>query len=212
MKTAKAVFNTLTNLKSALQSLIAIRARVRLRFLRRKKPTPRGVSLIRTRIRPQTTRVPPKAAEHWPPGSRRTADEDPVSAHSSTIAVPSTTSPSAGTSWPGRTHTTGAGCRPLAAKYPMTNRPAGIRITAKIVKPIPKAPTHLPMRMANAPSRMNAMPSLSADFTGCSRPQRGRNQENVQRAVAASKRGHRHASARMPRNPARIILKDDPGM
>src|SRR5581483_426958 len=56
-----------------------------------------------TTISSDNTRVPPVTAERSPPDSRMTGADSPVIADSSTAAMPSTTSPSPGMSWPGPT-------------------------------------------------------------------------------------------------------------
>ena len=62
-----------------------------------------GLDVIFTTISSESTRVPPVTAERSPPDSRMTGADSPVIADSSTDAMPSTTSPSPGMSWPGRT-------------------------------------------------------------------------------------------------------------
>ncbi len=52
--------------------------------------------MIRTTIRSESTRVPPVTAERSPPASRMTGADSPVMADSSTLAMPSITSPSLG--------------------------------------------------------------------------------------------------------------------
>ena len=55
-----------------------------------------GSRVTRTTISSESTRVPPVTAERSPPDSRMTGADSPVIADSSTLAMPSTTSPSAG--------------------------------------------------------------------------------------------------------------------
>ena len=57
-----------------------------------------GSLTIRTTIRSESTLVPPVTAERSPPLSRTTGADSPVMADSSTEAIPSTISPSPGTS------------------------------------------------------------------------------------------------------------------
>ena len=56
-----------------------------------------GFWVISTTIRSDRTRVPPVTDDRSPPASRITGADSPVIADSSTLAMPSTTSPSPGT-------------------------------------------------------------------------------------------------------------------
>jgi hypothetical protein len=94
----------------------------------------------------------------------------------------------------------------------VANRAAKTSTTAKVVKAIPTAPTYLPTRTASAASRIKLMLSLTADFTGCSRPEPGHNQDNVIRTIAPGKRGHSQPARRMHWNTVRISSGDDPRM
>ena len=60
-----------------------------------------GFWVIFTTMRSDSTVVPPVTAERSPPDSRMTGADSPVMADSSTEAMPSTTSPSPGMTWPG---------------------------------------------------------------------------------------------------------------
>ena len=62
-----------------------------------------GLEVIFTTIRSDSTRVPPVTDERSPPDSRMTGADSPVMADSSTVAIPSTMSPSPGMSCPGVT-------------------------------------------------------------------------------------------------------------
>ena len=64
-------------------------------IMRSRKLSPARV-VTRTTISSDSTRVPPVTAERSPPDSRMTGADSPVIADSSTLAMPSTTSPSAG--------------------------------------------------------------------------------------------------------------------
>ena len=59
-----------------------------------------GLAVIRTTISSLSTRVPPVTAERSPPDSRMTGADSPVIADSSTVAMPSTMSPSPGITSP----------------------------------------------------------------------------------------------------------------
>ena len=64
--------------------------------MRSRKVSP-GLTVTRTTIQSDSTRVPPVTAEKSPPDSRITGADSPVMALSSTEAAPEITSPSAGT-------------------------------------------------------------------------------------------------------------------
>ena len=64
-------------------------------IMRSTKVSP-GLTVTRTTIQSDSTRVPPVTAEKSPPDSRITGADSPVMADSSTEATPSMTSPSAG--------------------------------------------------------------------------------------------------------------------
>ena len=64
-----------------------------------------GLAVIATTMRSDSTRVPPVTLERSPPDSRITGADSPVMADSSTLAMPSTISPSAGIRSPA-SHTT----------------------------------------------------------------------------------------------------------
>ena len=64
-------------------------------IMRSRKLSP-GTAVTRTTIWSERTRVPPVTAERSPPDSRITGADSPVIADSSTLAIPSITSPSAG--------------------------------------------------------------------------------------------------------------------
>ena len=65
-----------------------------------------GSAPMRTTMRSESTLVPPVTAERSPPLSRMTGADSPVTADSSTEAMPSITSPSPGMTWPASTTTT----------------------------------------------------------------------------------------------------------
>ena len=71
-------------------------------IIRSRKLSP-GRVVMRTTMRSESTRVPPVTAERSPPDSRITGADSPVMALSSTVAMPSTTSPSPGISSPAST-------------------------------------------------------------------------------------------------------------
>ncbi len=73
-------------------------------IIRSRKLSP-GTAVTRTTIWSESTRVPPVTAERSPPDSRMTGADSPVIADSSTLAIPSITSPSAGMISPADTTT-----------------------------------------------------------------------------------------------------------
>ena len=64
-----------------------------------------GMAVTRITILSESTRVPPVTPERSPPASRTTGADSPVMADSSTLAAPSTTSPSTGMISPASTRT-----------------------------------------------------------------------------------------------------------
>ena len=74
-------------------------------IMRSRKPSP-GSALTRTRSQSESRRVPPVTALRSPPASRITGALSPVIALSSTDAMPTITSPSAGMVSPVSTRTT----------------------------------------------------------------------------------------------------------
>jgi hypothetical protein len=79
-------------------------------IIRSRKLSP-GLAVTRTLSQSDMTRVPPVTAERSPPLSRMTGADSPVIADSSTEAIPSITSPSAGTMSPASTSTTSSRVR-----------------------------------------------------------------------------------------------------
>ena len=79
-------------------------------IMRSRKLSP-GLAVTRTFSQSDTSRVPPVTAERSPPLSRITGADSPVIADSSTEAMPSITSPSAGMMSPASTSTTSPGLR-----------------------------------------------------------------------------------------------------
>ncbi len=73
-------------------------------IMRSRKLSP-GRAVTWTLSQSETTRVPPVTAERSPPLSRITGADSPVIADSSTEAIPSITSPSAGMMSPASTRT-----------------------------------------------------------------------------------------------------------
>ncbi|SKT82994.1 Uncharacterised protein [Mycobacteroides abscessus subsp. abscessus] len=68
-----------------------------------------GAAVICTTMRSESTVVPPVTAQRSPPDSRTTGADSPVMADSSTVAMPSTTSPSPGIICPASTTTRSPG-------------------------------------------------------------------------------------------------------
>ena len=62
-------------------------------------------------IQSDKTRVPPITPDRSPPASRTTGADSPVTADSSTLAMPLTTSPSPGIRFPASTKTKSPLCR-----------------------------------------------------------------------------------------------------
>ena len=86
---------------------------------------------MRTTISSDSTRVPPVTAERSPPDSRITGADSPVIADSSTVAMPSMTSPSLGITSPAATtHSspTSSGAAGDLLDRPVGPSPAGRRV------------------------------------------------------------------------------------
>ncbi len=82
-------------------------------IMRSRKPAP-GPLVTRMTMWSEMTLVPPVTASRSPPDSRITGADSPVTADSSTVAIPSTTCPSAGMTSPGP-QTTRSSCARAAA-------------------------------------------------------------------------------------------------
>ena len=87
-------------------------------------------AVIRTTISSDNTRVPPVTAERSPPDSRMTGADSPVMADSSTVAMPSTTSPSDGMISPAVTTTTSS--RSRIAELTVSIEPSALRRRAVV--------------------------------------------------------------------------------
>ncbi len=88
-----------------------------------------GLLVMVTTMRSESTVVPPLTAHRSPPDSRITGADSPVMADSSTLAMPSTTSPSPGMTWPATTTTRSPGRRSAAG----TSRPSSMTATAVVL-------------------------------------------------------------------------------
>ena len=102
-------------------------------IMRSMKVSP-GFDVMRTLIRSERTRVPPVTAERSPPASRMTGADSPVMADSSTVATPSTTSPSPGMNSPAETTTTSplrsSGAATTSTRPPGSSRFAVVSVFA----------------------------------------------------------------------------------
>ena len=107
---------TTTTRKTMVRPTSRIPSAISFGVLRREAPSTRaimrsmkdwpGSCVISTTMRSESTRVPPVTALRSPPASRMTGADSPVIADSSTDAMPSTTVPSPGITWPASTTTT----------------------------------------------------------------------------------------------------------
>src|SRR5262245_4589880 len=112
-----------------------------------------GSTPIRTTIRSDSTRVPPVTAERSPPLSRMTGADSPVTADSSTDAIPSITSPSPGITSPASTTTTS----PLRSAEAATfcSRPStSLRAVVSCRRPRSAAACALPRPSASASAKL----------------------------------------------------------
>src|ERR1051325_7422028 len=97
-----------------------------------RKPAPLS-AVVRIAMRSLSTRVPPVTALRSPPLSRMTGADSPVMAASSTLAMPSTTSPSAGMTSLASQTTVSPFCNSAAGTFssrPLRNRRAIVSLRA----------------------------------------------------------------------------------
>ena len=122
-------------------------------IMRSRKLAP-GSAVTRTTISSESTRVPPVTAERSPPDSRITGADSPVIADSSTEAIPSTTSPSAGITSPAATTVRSSTCSEPLATSSMV--PSALRrwaiVTARVF--LSSAAWALPRPSATASARL----------------------------------------------------------
>ena len=120
-------------------------------IMRSRKDSP-GLAVTRTTMRSDRTRVPPVTAERSPPDSRITGADSPVMADSSTVAIPSITSPSAGISSPAVTTTTSPATR--RALGTSTREPSSSRlratVSARVLRRLAACALPRPSAMASA--------------------------------------------------------------
>ena len=135
-------------------------------IIRSTKVSP-GLLVIRTTIRSDSTVVPPVTAERSPPDSRITGADSPVMADSSTLAMPSMTSPSPGMVCPATTTTVSPGCRPAAG----TSRPSSRCATVVVRARRRVAACALPRPSATASARL-ANSTVSHSQPAISQPNR----------------------------------------
>ena len=96
-----------------------------------------GRAVMRTTISSDSTRVPPVTAERSPPDSRITGADSPVIADSSTLAMPSMTSPSLGITSPAvTTHSSPRSSAVLGTSsiVPSGTPPVGDRLGARLAQ------------------------------------------------------------------------------
>ncbi len=96
-------------------------------IIRSRKLSP-GFWVTLITIRSDSTRVPPVTPDRSPPDSRMTGADSPVMADSSTLAIPSTTSPSPGMTSPASTTTMSPGrnvtASTISSRYSAESAPA----------------------------------------------------------------------------------------
>ena len=120
-------------------------------IIRSRKLSP-GRCVTRTTISSESTRVPPVTAERSPPDSRITGADSPVIADSSTLAIPSITSPSAGITSPAETTTTSPSAS--GARRDLLERPSGRRrwavVSARVLRSASACALPRPSAIASA--------------------------------------------------------------
>ena len=117
-----------------------------------------GFVVIFTTIRSDSTVVPPVTAHRSPPDSRMTGADSPVMADSSTVARPSTTSPSPGITWPASTTTRSPirRCAPAtcSSRVPVGSLPTSRRAIVSVRAARRVAAWALPRPSATASARL----------------------------------------------------------
>jgi hypothetical protein len=98
--------NPAIRMSSAISFGVFCRLAPSTRAIMRSRNVSPGLDVIWTTIRSDRTTVPPVTALRSPPDSRITGADSPVIADSSTTAIPCTTSPSPGMTWPAVTTAT----------------------------------------------------------------------------------------------------------
>ncbi len=144
-------------------------------IIRSRKLCP-GSCVICTRMRSDSTRVPPVTALRSPPDSRMTGADSPVIADSSTEAIPSMTVPSPGMTSPAVTTTTSPVCSSLAAFVVPSRSVAtvSVRIARRAsawARPRPSASASA--RLANTTVSQSQKPIVNVYQAGSSPPPSG---------------------------------------
>jgi hypothetical protein len=144
-------------------------------IMRSRKLSP-GSCVISTTIRSERTRVPPVTALRSPPDSRITGADSPVTADSSTDAMPSMTVPSPGMSSPASTTTTSPLCSCAAGFSPPSRRWATVsvriaRSAAACALPRPSASASA--RFANTTVSHSQSATVPVNQAGSSPPPSG---------------------------------------
>ena len=149
---------------SAISLGVFCRAAPSTRAIMRSTKVSPGLLVICTTIRSESTVVPPVTAERSPPDSRITGADSPVMADSSTLAMPSMTSPSPGTTWPATTTTLSPGCsdrgRHLACRRP-GGRPSSVRALRSVAAcALPRPSATASAKLANS-TVSHSQPAIS---------------------------------------------------
>ena len=148
---------------------------------------------MRITMRSLSTRVPPVTALRSPPLSRMTGADSPVMADSSTLAMPSMTSPSAGMMSPA-SHTTrspfcNVGCAELSLRVRSHRRRAivSLRALRKL------AACALPRPSATASAKLaNSTVNQSQTASCAMKPRSGCGRENADGGQGRADHGHEH--------------------
>ncbi|EXU92327.1 hypothetical protein P354_25245 [Streptomyces noursei PD-1] len=118
--TRKTIVSDASRMVSAISLGVFCRAAPSTRAIIRSRKVSPGRAVILTTIRSESTFVPPVTADRSPPDSRITGADSPVMADSSTLAMPSTTSPSPGIGCPASTTTWSPGRRSTPGTFSST--------------------------------------------------------------------------------------------
>ena len=113
-----------------------------------------GLAVMVTTMRSDITRVPPVTEQRSPPASRMTGADSPVMADSSTLAMPSTTSPSPGITSPATTTTRSPGRRRVAETSSVDPPAVSRRAVVSVLAARKVAAWALPRPSATASARL----------------------------------------------------------
>ena len=149
----KMIVRPASRIVSAISFGVFCRSAPSTRAIMRSRNVSPGFDVIRTTISSDSTRVPPVTAERSPPLSRMTGADSPVMADSSTVAMPSTTSPSPGITSPAATTQRSPSCELRSTASRRWSRRAGARwatVSARVLRSVAACALPRPSAIASA--------------------------------------------------------------